>query len=380
MRACFLIFIFLIPGCSWRTATKGKTDVQNISTFLDSVRSEHGMPAIAAAVVLDGRLAALGVAGERKLGSGVAVTSSDQFHLGSCTKAMTASMIARLVQKKKLDWSTNLKDTFPDFVGVMHPDYHEVTLYDLLTHRAGLHSADKNAPAGKTLHEMHLLPGTGKEQRETYVRLMLFEPPHVTPRTQEAYSNVGYSVAAAIAERQTGSDWSTLMRKYLFKPLGMKTVGNGAMGEPGEIRQPWQHEVKGHKVHPVEPGRFANNPRVMFPGGGVHCSMEDWCKFVTLHFTGKHKGRRLLKKKTLKKLHQPASGKDSYACGWYTSTRGWGGEVLAHAGSNLRNFAVVWMSPEKKFAVMVATNQGRGKSEQICDQVCGELIRRFLLE
>ena len=379
MRACLLILLCLVPGCTWRASTRVRTELQDLSTYLASVRSEYGMPALAAAVILNGKLTALGVAGERKLGSGVAVTLSDQFHLGSCTKAMTASMIARLIEKGKLDWSTNLQDTFPDFLSVMHPDYHNVTLDDLLTHRAGLPPANKNMPAGKTPYDMHLLPGTAKEQREAYVRMMLSEPPYLTPRTQETYSNVGYSVAAAIAERQTGSDWSALMQKYLFKPLGMKTVGFGAMGEPGAIRQPWQHEVNGDKVLPVEPGRFADNPQVMFPGGGVHCSMEDWCKFVTLHFTGMHNKRRLLKPETLKKLHKPASGKDSYACGWYTRTKGWGGEVLGHAGSNLKNFAVVWMSPEKAFAVMVATNQGRGKSQQICDQVCGELIRRYLL-
>src|SRR4029079_19319436 len=62
----------------------------------------------------------------------------DRFHLGSCTKAMTATLVAMLVEEGKLNWTTTLGELFADTVKPMHPGWEKVTLRQVLAHRASL--------------------------------------------------------------------------------------------------------------------------------------------------------------------------------------------------------------------------------------------------
>src|SRR5208282_3291668 len=65
------------------------------------------------------------------------ITLDDRFHLGSCTKAMTATLVAMLVEEGKLNWTTTLGEVFADTVKPMHPAWEKVTLRQVLAHRSG---------------------------------------------------------------------------------------------------------------------------------------------------------------------------------------------------------------------------------------------------
>src|ERR1051326_8775428 len=93
---------------------------------------------IAAAVLRGERIFAQGAAGVRKRGTAERITLDDRFHLGYCTKAMTATLVAMLVEEGKLNWTTTLGELFADTVKTMHPAWEEVTLRQVLEHRAGL--------------------------------------------------------------------------------------------------------------------------------------------------------------------------------------------------------------------------------------------------
>jgi CubicO group peptidase (beta-lactamase class C family) len=209
--------------------------------------------------------------------------------------------------------------------------------------------------------------------------MILSQEPEARPGTKYIYSNAGYSIAGAMAEQVMKTPWETLMKEILFKPLGMTTAGFGAMGTPGKIDQPWQHKMNDDKLIAVEPGRLSDNPPVLGPGGTVHCSIEDWAKFIAFHLKGPKGEVGLLKSETFELLHSPAFGGD-YAPGWKVTKRDWApGMVLTHSGSNTMSYAVVWMAPERDFAVMVVSNQGGGDVEKACDEACRMLIKEFLL-
>src|SRR3972149_10356344 len=80
----------------------------DLAPLLEPIREKYDLPALAAAVVVDGKTAAWGASGFRRYGTGVKVTSDDRFHIGSCTKAMTATLVAMLVDRGKLSWDTTL--------------------------------------------------------------------------------------------------------------------------------------------------------------------------------------------------------------------------------------------------------------------------------
>jgi CubicO group peptidase (beta-lactamase class C family) len=222
--------------------------------------------------------------------------------------------------------------------------------------------------------DMHRLPGTPRQQRRSYIEMVLARAPAARPGAQYIYANSGYSVAAVIAEEAMDMPWEQIMRRMLFEPLGMKTAGFGAMGSPGKIDQPWPHKKTPAGVSPVEPGRFSDNPPVIGPGGTVHCSLADWARFIQVHLG---RGGTLLERATIEKLHEPGFG-GSYACGWQVTERAWGGgKVLTHAGTNTMNYAVAWVAPLKNYAVLVATNQGGGTEAQACDAVAVALVRSY---
>ncbi len=350
---------------------------QPLEGSLEPIRKKHDLPALAAAVIVDGRLLALGATGVRKAGTNVAVTRNDCFHVGSCTKAMTGTLLAILVERGKLRWETSLAEALPDLAERMDPGYREVTVRHLLCHRAGVVA---NTPPGKSFGEFLHLSGTDIQQRLAYVRSVLEVPPQARCGEKYIYSNAGYAVAGAIAERVTRTAWQKLMRQMIFEPLGMKTAGFGAMGTPGKVDQPWQHVLKDGEHHPIGPGRMSDNPMVIGPAGRVHCSLGDWAKFVAAHLNGP-KGRTCplrLKGETWRILHEPPFG-GAYAMGWAVAGRIWGGgDVLTHAGSNTMSYAVVWMAPKRDFAVLVATNQGTKPAPKACDEAAAALIRRFL--
>src|SRR6266849_3624218 len=82
------------------------------ATIARNARSE--LPALAAAVVKDGKIVAVGAVGTRKAGATAPVTVHDRFHLGSDTKAMTALLAAMFVEEGKLRWDTTVAAVFPE--------------------------------------------------------------------------------------------------------------------------------------------------------------------------------------------------------------------------------------------------------------------------
>lgn len=347
---------------------------ENLNSLLEPILKKYDLPALAGAIVTSNGLSAVGAVGVRKYGTNTPVTVNDQFHLGSDTKAMTATLLATLVEEGKISWSTTIDQVFPDLAPKMDPAYRKVTLEQLLAHRAGL--SDESWVHGKTFRDMHNLPGTPREQRAAYIAMILSERPDSEPGTKFLYANRSYSVAGAMAERVADEPWEDLMRERIFRPLGMETCGFGAMGTPGKVEQPWQHKLvldEGHRA--IEPGPLADNPAVIGPGGAVHCSIGDWGKFVTAHLRGEQGKPGILKPETFKRLHTPPFAGE-YGFGWFLADRPWAdGPAFNHSGSNLQNFAVVWMAPKKDFAVLVATNQG--DTFDACDAAAWALITHY---
>lgn len=358
----------------------GPSPPANLNSLLEPIRQKYDLPALTGAIVTSRGLSSVGAVGVRKYGTATPVTVDDQFHLGSDTKAMTATMLATLVEEGKLSWTTTIAEVFPELAAKIDPAYRTVTLDQLLAHRAGF--TDASWPAGKNLRDMYRLPGDPRQQRLAYVSMVLSEPPVSTPGTAYLYSNRSYAVAGAMAEKVANDSWENLMQNRLFDPLGMTTCGFGSMGtydgqNPALIDQPWQHTVDGNIHSAIAPGPEADNAPVIGPAATVHCSIGDWGKFVTAHLRGEKGESGILKPGTFKHLHSPPFGGD-YAYGWLVADRSWaGGRALNHAGSNTQNFAIVWMAPLKDFAVLIMTNQAGGDTFKACDDSATALIGYF---
>lgn len=335
---------------------------ERVNRVLAPVRDAHHLPGLIGAIQTGNRLAAIGAIGIRKIGSSEPIRASDKVHLGSNTKAMTATVIGMLVDAGKLTWRSRISDVFPEVAPELHPAFRAVTLSHLLTHRAGL------PHDGPWWH----LPGeTTTEKRWSFMTSFLTSAPINKPGSTYVYSNVGYVVAALMAETVTGKSWETLMRERLFEPLEMTTAGFGSPAQSGMVDQPWGHRGSGDEVRPT----LQDNAPVLGPAASVHCSVPDWAKFAALHLGGERGRPRLLKPETFRTLHTPPPGFD-YAGGWMVGDRSWAaGRVLTHNGSNRFFFSSIWLAPARDIAILVATNQGDESCQAACDQSVEALVR-----
>ncbi len=341
----------------------------NTAAVLETIRGKHDLPALAVVVVKDGRICDRAAVGVRKIGDPTRVTTNDQFHIGSCTKSMTATLAAELIEEGKLRWDTTVAEVFPELKAKLDPQFEAVTLEQLLTHRGGC-PGEPPAAAWSRAWEQR---GTPTQQRYEFIRAVLAGPPQAAPGSKFIYSNSGYAVAGAMLERITREPWETLMTNKLFRPLGMKSAGFGPPGTPGRLDQPWGHVRENGNPRPLQ----QDNPPAISPAGTVHCSLDDLAGYLIAHLRGERHGG-LLKPDTFRRLHTPPAGQD-YACGWLSVDRPWaGGKALTHAGSNTMWFLVMWLAPEKDFAVAVATNMAGSDAEEGCDEVASAMIRKWL--
>ena len=343
---------------------------RDLAALLEPVRAKHGLPALAGAVLREGEVVAIGATGVRARGSPEKATEDDLWHLGSCTKAMTATLCALLVEEGKLAWDAPLAAGLGDLAAKADPGWKGATLEMLLRNRGGASSAVP-PPLWKAAWNH---PGTPKEARWGLVGGFLALAPRHPPGTAFEYSNMNFVLAGAMAEKAAGKDWETLMRERLFAPLGMKTAGFGAPGSAKSVDQPRGHRADGSAV---EPGPGADNPPAIGPAGTVHASLRDWAKFVALHVEGARGTSKLLKKESFARLHEvPGNAKEGYAMGWGVTRRPWAKvPILTHAGSNTMWYCVTWVAPERDFAVLVCTNAAGEEASKGADEAAGEMIR-----
>jgi len=341
----------------------------DLDGLLEPLRTQFDLPALGAAIVSGGTLVALGTTGVRARGSDVAVEDTDLWHLGSCTKAMTATLAARLVEQGRLQWDSTVGALLPDVA--MHEDWRPVRLDWLLQHRGGM----ATQPPRALWQELWERDEPPQAARAWFVGQLLQAKPDVAPGTKAVYSNQGFNLAGVMLEAAAGGTaWEQLMREHVFTPLGMASAGFGAAGSATRIDQPRGHRDDGRTA--VAPGKGADNPASIGPAGTVHASLADWARFVALHLRGARGDKGLLlQPESFLRLHTAAEG-STFAMGWVTAQRPWaGGRTLTHNGSNTLNFCRVWIAPERDHAFLVVTNCAGDAAEKATDTAIGAMVR-----
>lgn len=349
---------------------------RHAEALLMQLRKQHELPALAAVVVRSDTTLDLAVTGLRQQGKPEAVERVDRFHLGSMGKAITATVIARLVEEGKLAWTTRPIDVFPELATTLHPGYRDITIEQLLRHQAGTPPYDSTAEIKGA--SAHAGSGTPRDQRRAFSAWLLQQRPHVTPGTRPEYSNAGYPVAAAMAEAATGEAWESLVESRLARPLGINLV----QGLParGDSPQPWGHKPKSaflgmatyrNAVEPQAPGDGWALGVVFVPAGDYSLSLADYAKFLQLHLAGLAGRDGLLKASSIRRLH---AGPGEYAMGWFL--RDFDG-TAAHwfTGSTDTFFSRVIMLPERDIAVAVMTNAGSETASIATREAAMELLR-----
>ena len=342
-RIAFLLLSFALLHLDEPASAGGSdgatTEPTTFQSDLGAIRDARNVPALGGLLLQNGEITRKGVAGP--------VDSSDAWHLGSDTKAMTATLAARLVEQNLITWDTTLADGLPSLAADLHDAHKTVTLRQLLGHRGGV--------VGGGLADVFLLPQlwgleekmvdqTAADRRLAAAKIILSADPVAAPGVTFLYSNYGYVLAGAMLERAGGDSWEHLMQREVFGPLQMTTAG---FGSPPRVR--------GHlKVDGEWVPQTRDNPPTLGPAAVVHCSLADWSKFAVAHLG--HGPAGYLTADSLKILHEPLPGDDAkYALGWAVVERD-GRTLLAHEGSNTMWYAAIVLDPSRDEARLAVCN------------------------
>ena len=366
-----LFTIFSSPRARAESEPEMILDDEHLLGALQELRQTTGLVGVGGLIMVDGEIIARAATGERKKGSAVSVSADDQWHLGSITKSMTATMLAILVEEGTLGWQMTLPEMLPNMP--MDAAWQNVTLHNLVTHTAGMQA---NFPMRTQFVRPDDLPSLHEARRKALAAL-LAKPPKHTPGEDFVYSNAGFTLAGFIAAERMDQPWETLMRERLFDPLGLSSAGFGPPHGSNAVDQPWGHSklffMKSAK-DPLFEG--ADNTPVMGPAGIVHMSMADLATYGNEHLKGERGASKILTAASFKQLHTPF--KEDYASGLVVVERDWaGGQLIWHNGSNTMWYAIMLLLPEKNTVLIFVTNDGDIKK---ADAAFGKLAKRIALK
>lgn len=324
------------------------TGLLGLTRRLEEAISETGLPAIAAAWIDDGKRDAA-VAGVRRLGETARVSRGDAFHLGSNTKAMTATLAGIAVEEGRLRWDT---------------EWEGVTLEQLLRHAAGTPPYTDDAD----LEKLPAFSGSPRAQRAAFAELVLAEPRVFAAGTGNAYSNAGYVVAAALIEHAYDDDFERLLRDKVFAPLEMD-AGFGWPAEGGGPAPSGHREADaGFTPHDLSDGYRL--PPILAPAGDVHAPIDGYARFIEAHLQGLGGRSSVVSVTTFEKLHAASGG---FALGWGVQQLG-GEETHVHSGSAETFLALVALQPRRRRAAAVVTNAAGPKVEEMLPSLLKELL------
>lgn len=357
---------------------------------LEKVRAKHGLPALAAAVVKDGAIIAAGAVGVRAHGTDVKVTIEDRFHLGSDTKAMTATLAAMLVEEGKLRWDSTIGEVLGGDVPGINPELAAVTLEQLLSHSSGIPSDTPDILAlyfNTDAFEYNLRP-----LRLRMLAAWKTHAPETPPGSTFHYANLGYIIAGAMIEKAADTHWEELITRRIFARLGLRTAGLGAQATMGKLDAPVGHKVsdKG-EITPMLWGDAADAPPVIGPAGIAHMSVLDFAVWAGWNAGVGKRGPALVSAETLARLHRPhvktgmlpnarpgTPQEGDYALGWGVVKFDWSPQpVLTHNGSNGMNLAKILVDPAQDLGVVVLTNFPEDKAEAATSEVIEQLYREY---
>ena len=314
-------------------------------------------PGLAIAVVKDGRVVFAKGYGKRDISRPAAFDTSTLSAIASTTKAMTAVAMAMLVDEGKVKWDDPVTNYLPSFQ--LYDPYvtREVTVRDLLTHRAGLGNADY-------LWAVEDLPAD-----EMMTKLRLIKPAY-SLRSSFVYQNVMYIAAGQVIARVSGMPWAKFVQTRVFDPLGMRNTYPNASLVPSTANAAVPHWRYGRDTI-VAIGHDVS--QAIGPAGDVWSSVSDMSKWMLfLLDSARVNGKRLLKPETFAELFTPQvmvppdefyptmeltkPHWTTYGLGWFQHD--YQGRMLDfHTGSLSGMVAIIGLVPDERFGVYILANR-----------------------
>jgi len=358
----FIISIVLLV-----TVLTAKT--QNIQTFVDTLMQTGQIPELGYAVISVDSILELQTLGFHRAdlkNEKTRAEITDYFHLGSNTKAITGFVAAYLVENNKIKWRTKFFDLFPDWKKQSNPAYYEITLADLLSHRAKI----QPYTSGLEYQELPDFKGDKSEKRKQFAKYLLIEKPVIDNGKVYNYSNAGYTVAALMLEEVSEKTWEQLTKEIMLTKLNV----NIEFSWPNKIslNQPYGHWIENGTLQALAPD-VNYNLELGEPAGDVSMTLPDYAKFIQLNLQGLLGKDNVIKASTYNYLH---FGLTDYSIGWSNVNKDHK-QFSEHSGSAGTFFCHTFIDKMNKLAYIIIANSATGETQQGIFKLLGRLRKKY---
>jgi CubicO group peptidase (beta-lactamase class C family) len=272
--------------------------------------------------------------------TGDAVTAETRFSVGSLTKSMVATVLARLAGDGLVSLEDPLAERVPELRGVGWAE--RATVRDLLANRSGLPLRDD--------FEFGFARRKDRNVAEFAEELAVAAAGSASPAW--SYTNVGWCLLGRVIETATGLAWEDAMRRYLFETAGMRHAVFAT--EDVSTLRASGHELTDAGIAVVEP----LVSRAYAPAGAsAVATLADVLQFAVLHVDD----ARLAALRTTHADISIYAWLDSWCLGW--ARFAWeGGPVWGWDGLVSGERSFLRIVPEHHAAIALMTNSGTGRA------------------
>jgi len=306
--------------------------------FKEYAERQH-IPGAVWGIIIDGRLAHVGVTGYRDVASKAPVDSGTVFRIASMTKSFTALAILKLRDEGKLSLDDLAEKWVPELAGLTYPtsDSPRLSIRLLMSHATGF-------PEDNPWGDQQL--AVTDDEMSTMMRAGI--PFSNAPGVAYEYSNYGFAILGRIVTKASGMPYRQYIQQTILRPLGMTSTTLEPRTVPAaRLAQGYRWEDEQWKLEPQLPdGAFGSM-------GGMLTSARDLGVYVGMYLSAwpPHDGPETgpVKRSSMREMQQVQRPRPA------TVTRGPNGGLQLYSGGYAYGLGV---SGDCNFAHIVAHSGG----------------------
>lgn len=335
-------------------------------------------PAISAAISIDGELVWAGASGWADVENQTPVTTNTQFRIGSTSKALTGTALARLLDADMIDLDKKISSYMTE---LPNNKWENITSRQLASHMAGMPHYKENTDLIGLYKTITL--STRYEKVEDSLSIfdgseLLFEP-----GTQFSYSTLGTVLLSAVMENATNIPYLEIMKKQVFEPLKMDaTMAEFQVEDSINLAKfYWNNRGRSNQIRQWRDVDLSHR----LAGGGFISTSSDLVKMGNAFLDDKYvsaKTREMFW--TPQTLPDGSETPNGYALGWRVMTREIDKEIgeitfANHGGVSRGAQSWLMVLPEQNISVAVNINSNT-KVFWDFGSISMEILKPFLRE
>jgi len=356
MKQKLSLFLFLLSV----GILNAQVEEKKLDELVQNTLKTFDVPGMSVGIIKDGKLIYSKGFGVRSLTTKQPMDDTTLVGIASNSKGFTCTALAILADEGKLNWDDSVSKYIPEFQ--MYDPYvsQNITIKDLVTHRAGL---------GLGQGDLMFFPEGGNLTVNDIVHNVRYLKPENPFRTTLDYNNIMFIIAGEVIHRVSGLSWAEFIEQRIMKPVGM-TSSFGSYNRAKTVA----NKIDAHA--PVD-GKAVAVPHdwneTANAAGGIMSNIKDmtlWAECLLNNFTTKD-GKKLVSDKNVQQLWslQIPSGvaaKNPYDTSFYGYGMGWflsdvkGHKQIQHTGGLIGTVTQFTLIPDMKLGIVVLTNQQSG--------------------